>query len=152
MKPTLQVVIGIIQKDDKVLIARKAEDRPEDTGIVNDINKKDFLLGLWHFPGGKLEEGESLEDGVKREVMQETGLEVKVLQKLGERLEERDKVTLHINWFECTYISGEATPGDDIVEVMWVPMKDAQDFCAKKVVDQWPEGVWEKVNKKKRVD
>lgn len=141
MKPTLKVVSGIIQKGNQVLIARKSDDRPEDSGIVNNENTKDFLLGLWHFPGGKVDEGENLELATKREVLQETSLDVKVGKLLGERIEERDKVILHIHWYECKYIDGKAKPGDDIVEVKWVEKNLAPGYCAKKVVEQWPEGV-----------
>lgn len=140
-KPILQVVIGIIQKDDEVLIARKADDRPQDSGIVNKDGEKDFLLGLWHFPGGKVAEGESLEDACIREVLEETNLSVRVKLQLGRIKEEREKVILDINWFLCDYISGEAKPGDDIEEVKWIWKRDSFHFCAEKVIEQWPANV-----------
>ena len=139
MKPTLEVVIGIVQKDDQVLIVRKADDRPEDSGIVNEEGKKDFLLGLWHFPGGKAD-GDLRKETV-REVFEETNIEVVVGDLLGEITEERDKVFLQISWFACEYKSGEAKPGDDIVETVWIPRTEAVKYCAPAVVAQWPDGV-----------
>lgn len=123
------------------MIARKAEDRPQDSGIVNKEGEKDFLLGLWHFPGGKVSEGESLEDACIREVFEETNLKVKVKQHLGRIKEEREKAILDINWFLCDYISGEAEPGDDIEAVKWIKKTESFDYCAEKVIDQWTSNV-----------
>ena len=60
------------------------------------------------FPGGGLEEGENLEEGVRREVLEEFGIEVEVKEKLyfrqiGEELDEY--------LFLCKYISGTLGTG-----------------------------------------
>lgn len=48
--------------------------------LIQDVHS-DF----WEFPGGGLEEGENLEEGLKREFLEETGLEIsEVLEKVGE--------------------------------------------------------------------
>ena len=56
------------------------------------IHKDKFLLlkrnnppvkGMWWFPGGRVRRGESLEQAVKREVLEETGLECKILRRVG---------------------------------------------------------------------
>jgi len=58
------IAAAIIQKDDKVLIAQRA--------------KKDAFCGLWEFPGGKLEDGETLEECLKRELYEELGIHAEV--------------------------------------------------------------------------
>ena len=64
------VVGGFIVKDGKFLIAKRA---------ANDT----FLPLKWEIPGGKLEFNEEPEDGLKRELMEEAGIKVKVIATLS---------------------------------------------------------------------
>ncbi len=61
-KPFYKVVAAFIEKNNKFLLVR----RPP--GKKNE--------GLWEFPGGKVEEGETLEEALKRELKEELGIEV----------------------------------------------------------------------------
>ncbi len=63
-KPVL-VVAGIIEKGGKLLVAQRKED------CAREALK-------WEFPGGKVEYGESPQDSLKREIMEELGLEIEV--------------------------------------------------------------------------
>lgn len=63
-KNTRHVVAGIIEKKSKLFIARRA--------------KKDFLEGLWEFPGGKVEPNETHVECLKRELFEELGIIVDV--------------------------------------------------------------------------
>lgn len=58
------VPCAIIEKDGKILIARRAADQK--------------LAGKWEFPGGKVEEGESPEECLKRELEEEFGIQDEV--------------------------------------------------------------------------
>ena len=71
MKKDKAVVIGIINKDDKILMIKRA--------------KKEGELE-WVFPGGKVEENETEEEACIREVFEETGIHVVVVDKIGERI------------------------------------------------------------------
>lgn len=64
----IEVVAGIIYKDDKFLIAQR--------------NLKKSQGGLWEFPGGKIEPGETREEALKREIYEEFRAEIKV-RKIG---------------------------------------------------------------------
>ena len=64
----IEVVAAIIYKDDKFLIAQR--------------NLKKSQGGLWEFPGGKIEPGETREDALKREIYEEFRAEIKV-RKIG---------------------------------------------------------------------
>ena len=89
----------------------------------------------WLLPGGGREDGESEEECVRREMREETGLEVRV-ERL---LEEHDSthpnpVYAHYKTYLCTPVSGEAQPGYEpefeassvykIAEVRWVELWD----------------------------
>ena len=58
------VTCAIIEKDSKTLIARRAADQK--------------LAGKWEFPGGKIEQGETPEECLKRELEEEFGIQVEV--------------------------------------------------------------------------
>lgn len=66
----IEVVAAIIYKDDKFLIAQR--------------NLKKSQGGLWEFPGGKIESGESKEEALKREIFEEFRAEIKV-RRIGNR-------------------------------------------------------------------
>jgi mutator protein MutT len=82
--------------------------------------------GLWGLPGGAVEVGETLEEAVVREVLEETNIVVKPLELLtlfnSINRDEDDKVRTHFILFEylCEYVSGEVDPGDDAPDARWV--------------------------------
>ena len=84
------------------------------------------LKGEWSVPGGVLELGEKLRDGVRREVLEETGLEVEPLQVLevfdSIFNDEQGRTQYHYVLIDylCSVISGEACAGSDVSEVRWV--------------------------------
>lgn len=69
----------------------------------NVIKRKDFRE-YYTFPGGGLEENETLEEGVKREIKEEFGINVKVIKKLYEMYSE--KFNQREYFFLCEYESG----------------------------------------------
>jgi A/G-specific adenine glycosylase len=90
--PHHEVTAGIIWRDDRLLITR----RPP----------KGLLGGLWEFPGGKLEPGETLEGCLKREIREELGITIEVGACLisVEHAYTHFRITLHA--FECRYKGG----------------------------------------------
>jgi ADP-ribose pyrophosphatase YjhB (NUDIX family) len=74
--------------------------------------------GLWDLPGGFLHEDELPEEGLRREVREETGLELELLDFLGHWLEPYDgRIVLSLVW--TARASGEAHAADDLVELRW---------------------------------
>jgi ADP-ribose pyrophosphatase YjhB (NUDIX family) len=88
------------------------------------------LKGEWSVPGGALELGEKLRDGVAREALEETGLNVEV----GEVLDVFDSIFTDTEGrtqyhyvlidFLCRPLSGEAIAGSDVDQVRWVTESD----------------------------
>ena len=92
--------------------------------------------GLWSIPGGRLERGESIADAVRREVREETGLDVEVGGLLGvfEVIGEDHFVILD----HVASVTGDHSvrAGDDAGEVRWVPLNELENLeCTPRFVE-----------------
>jgi ADP-ribose pyrophosphatase YjhB (NUDIX family) len=97
----------------------------DDTGrFLLVLRGREPAKGLWSIPGGKVEPGESDAEAIAREVLEETGLVVEVLDLVG--YVERPgpgAATYAINDYRCRVAPGTdpgaARAGDDAAEVGW---------------------------------
>ncbi len=83
-----------------------------------------FWQGKWICPGGKLMPGETLAEGAKREVFEETHLRIEIghiLPPFERIVSENGRVTLHVVYvdFLANLIGGELKPDDDVGEAEW---------------------------------
>jgi len=84
------------------------------------------LKGEWSIPGGVLELGERLHDGVRREALEETGLDVEpqevleVFDSIFADGEGRTQYHYVLVDYLCRVLGGEARAGSDVSEVKWV--------------------------------
>lgn len=103
--PHYIVTAAVMRRGDKVLIAQ----RPS----------KGLLGGLWEFPGGKVEEGESLEKALQREIKEELAAQIVVGGKLGvyKHAYTHFRVTLHAFFAE---IAGGEPVALEVSELTWV--------------------------------
>jgi 8-oxo-dGTP diphosphatase len=90
--------------------------------------------GEWSLPGGLLELGESLQDAVRREIKEETSLEIEIgpVIETFDRVHRDDagKIRYHfvIVDFVCWSSGGEAVPGSDADGVAWVTADEIDDY------------------------
>jgi len=116
--PHYTVTAAIIQRGTTVLIAR----RPS----------HGLLGGLWEFPGGKQESGESLSQGLQREIREELAVEIEVGEAYGvyRHAFTHFKITLHA--FLCRLAQGEPQ-ALEASEIQWVEPSHLKDFPMGKV-------------------
>ena len=97
----------------------------------------------WDILGGFLELGESPEHGVHREIKEETGLDIEILDLLGIFMDEYGpggEATLNICYL-AKVVAGEAKPADDVDELRWFTASDIPKNLAFKngrgIIDLW---------------
>lgn len=92
------------------------------------------LKGEWSIPGGMLELGETILEGVQRELLEETAIEVRLLDliEVFERVtrDEAGKLKYHfvILDYLCEAVRGEAQAGSDVTDVAWVRESELNDY------------------------
>lgn len=101
---------GVVIRDGRALLIRRGSEP---------------LKGQWSIPGGTLELGETLVAGVQRELREETGLAVRVLElvEVFERIfpgdGSRPQYHFVILDYLCEAATGKARPGSDVTDVAW---------------------------------
>ena len=93
MKKTIKVVAAIIENEKKEILC--ALRSPEMS-----------LPNLWEFPGGKVENNESLFDAIEREIHEELSCKIKALEIFDENTHEYDKVIVNLIGIKCKLVDG----------------------------------------------
>ncbi len=79
----------------------------------------------WEFPGGQVEQGEDILSALKREVFEETGVDITVGPMVG--LYSNLTMNVVITTFLAEYIAGELTTSDESLRVKWCDPREALD-------------------------
>lgn len=94
--PHYEVAAAIIRRNGKYLLARRPEGK--------------LLAGMWEFPGGKLEPGETLPEGLKRELGEELNIHVDIQERIGVFPHAYTHFTVRVHAFECRILTGRLQP------------------------------------------
>ena len=65
------------------------------------------LPNMWEFPGGKVEEGESLYTAIEREIKEELKCSIKAIEIIGENRHEYEKIIVNLTAIKCNLVEGE---------------------------------------------
>ena len=108
-----QVVAAVLRRDGRVLIARR--------------RKGQRFEGLWEFPGGKIEAGETPEDALERELKEELGIVTRAGAFLCSNRHDYGEFAVELLAYEASYISGEMVLTDH-QEVAWVAPQELPGY------------------------
>ena len=104
----IEVVAAVIEREGKILITR----RPSGA----------HLAGLWEFPGGKPEAGESFEQALRREIEEELGAHASVGERLDTIEWQYPDKRVRLLFFRC-HLAGDPRPREG-QEMAWVDPPD----------------------------
>jgi ADP-ribose pyrophosphatase YjhB (NUDIX family) len=121
---------------------RRLELRLGCSAVLFDAAREKILLtrradnGLWCLPGGMIEAGESVSEGCAREVLEETGLHVRVTRLTGVYSDplhpvvypDGNRVHVVVLNFEVEHLSGVPGLSAETTEIAWFPVKEAMDL------------------------
>jgi len=112
-KKQIEVSAALIFRDGKILITQR--------------HTSAHLGGLWEFPGGKCEPGETFEQCLVREIQEELGMEVEVGRLFEEISHTYAEKAVHLKFFICKFISGIPQPLD-CAAFKWIEKAEMAEF------------------------
>jgi 8-oxo-dGTP diphosphatase len=113
-QPLIRLVAAVIEKDGKYLITQRRA-----TAV---------LPGLWEFPGGRVEEGETDEAALGRELKERLGVEVSVKQRMAHRVHTYQGYSVDLNLYQAEILD-QATPRPlRVADAKWVPSNEFEKY------------------------
>lgn len=111
--PPLLVTAAILKQADYILLTRRLDGTRH--------------AGLWEFPGGKLDPGESPQEGLQREIREELGIEVSVGEVFDVVYHRYDWGAVLLLAYHCQQLSGEIL-NLQVAEHRWVALADLGSY------------------------
>lgn len=110
----VRVVAGVVIKQDgKYLLVQENHPDPR-------------VYGLWNFPAGRVEKGETIENTAIKEAKEESGYDVKLISKIAIFHENVEVPVKHA--FEARIVGGELKwPKDEILDARWFSLKELEE-------------------------
>jgi 8-oxo-dGTP diphosphatase len=110
----IDVVAAIIREDHKILITQRM-------ATVH-------LAKLWEFPGGKVEPGETFEDALRREILEELGIRIHVGDEFFTVDHEYPAKAVRLHFFNCSIAEGEAR-ALQVADLRWVAPQQLDQYA-----------------------
>jgi len=111
--PPIDVVAGVISFEGRFLITQRLAD--------------DTLGGYWEFPGGKVEPGEDLRAALKRELLEELGLETEIGAQIHHVVHAYPDRDVRLYFFEARILSGEPQKLE-VADWTWITAAQFTDY------------------------
>lgn len=112
--PRKQIGVAVIRDDrDLILIDRRLA--------------KGLLGGFWEFPGGKIEGNETVQECIKREILEEIGIEIAVDSHLITIDHTYSHFRVNLQVYNCRYLSGQAK-AIECEEIRWVTIQELDNY------------------------
>jgi 8-oxo-dGTP diphosphatase/A/G-specific adenine glycosylase len=109
-----QIGVAVI-KDDRDLI------------LIDRRLAKGLLGGFWEFPGGKIEGNETVQECIKREILEEIGIEIAVDSHLITIDHTYSHFRVNLQVYNCRYLSGQAR-AIECEEIRWVTIEELDNY------------------------
>lgn len=117
----IRAVVGILRRDGKVLVAERPNGKP--------------YSGYWEFPGGKIEENESGEHALKRELHEELGIDILSAQFWFDHEHAYPDKTVHLEMWLVDEYSGEPHSKEN-QQLRWVTLTEILEL--RLLEGNWP--------------
>lgn len=111
--PQYHAAIGVVSKNGKVLITKRKE-----SGLLG---------GLWEFPGGKIQDGETAQQACIREIKEEVNLKIEVQNYLTQVKHAYTHFKIMLDVFQCRYVSGKVKL-NGAVDYRWIRLNEIEKF------------------------
>jgi ADP-ribose pyrophosphatase len=109
MKKQIYVVGAVIVQEGRILCAQRGADQS--------------LALKWEFPGGKIEAGETPQEALKREILEEMDCSIEIGEQVEHTVHEYDFGVVHLTTFYCKLVSG--TPSlTEHASIEWLHVKE----------------------------
>jgi A/G-specific adenine glycosylase len=112
--PRHHIAVGVVRKDGRILITRRKEEG--------------LLGGLWEFPGGKVEPGETAEEACRREIAEEVNLSVEVTDVFARVDHAYTHFRVSVDVFDCEYRTGDVELNGP-TDFRWILLEEAEQYA-----------------------
>jgi 8-oxo-dGTP diphosphatase len=112
--PHLRVVAAVISRSERYLITQR---RPSAV-----------LPGLWEFPGGRVEEGETDAEALRREVRERVGVEIEVSACIGRRTHDYVGYSVDLALYQATISDGREPETVRVADCRWVASNEFEKY------------------------
>jgi 8-oxo-dGTP diphosphatase len=113
-QPLIRLVAAVIEREGRYLITQR--------------RSAAVLPGLWEFPGGRVEEGESDEEALKRELRERLGTDVEVKARMAHRIHHYNGYSVDLNLYQAVIHPGQEAQALRVAEVRWVPSSEFEKY------------------------
>ena len=109
----IDVVAAVINKNNKYFIAQR--------------NRNKHFSFYWEFPGGKVDNYETFEFALKREILEELSIGIKIKEKISSQKHKDYKINVHIHYFLCEHLNGKIQLSEH-EDMCWVTKKELYNY------------------------